>query len=154
MARSITPKLAAMTLLAFAACTEIDANGLAADGVNGVSMDKVPFISGGGDWKGANGEYEYALTVQNVGGKAAVCGVLDDDTIGITTAMNKFLRNLQVLIDGQVVGRGFNHFTRVEDARARGLVGRCKVGTVDWSADFAQFRKWEIKVIGSNSFSN
>ncbi len=154
MTRSIAPKFSALTFLAFAACTEIGADGVAADGINGVSMDKVPFVSGGGDWRGAKGEYEYVFTVQNINGKAGVCGILDDDTVGIATAMNKLLRNFQVLIDGQVIARGFNHFTRVEDSRARGLIGRCKAGNVDWSNDFTRFRDWEVKVIGGNSFSN
>jgi|GEM_PF-6410857 len=134
-------------------CLPTDGNGLVADGINAVELDKGPYNAGGGSWNTGRDTYEFAYTVRNVNGKAAICGVLDDDTSGLTSQMNQRMRDFEIRIDGVVIGRGFNHFTRVEDSRARGLIATCKVGSVDWQSSFSDFQSWRLNSLGDGRYA-
>ena len=141
------------TLLA-AACAETQDAALVADGVNAVSMSENSFYFGGGGWNSGQDTYEFALTVKKINGNAAICGVLDDDTSGLATAMNSLLRDFRVEVDGVVIGRGFNHFSRVDNARSKEHVARCKVGDVPWNDAFASSRNWDVKLKNRRGYRN
>ena len=151
ISKLLLPSLAA--LVSLSACVPTDGSGVVADGVSAVEIDKGFASSGGGSWNTGRDTYEFVFTVRNVNGKAALCGVLDDDTSGLTTQMNQRLRDFYVLADGTVVARGFEHFTRVDDSRARGLVATCKVGEADWRPAFQTNKNWELKSRGDGRYA-
>ncbi len=142
------------TALLVSACDEIPTptDPSAARSVTTVDMEKGPWSSFSGHWNQKSDDYELRYTVRNMGGKAAVCGVQFDGTRNIRNLQNRLMRDFGLYVNATLIVQGFDHFTKVDDVRVRGLQGVCKVGKADWSNEFSDNDNWDVRRRGDGSY--
>ena len=94
----------------------------------------------------AGGKYLLFAGLHEIGGKAAVCGLIYYDTKSGSTKQleRKFSKQLQFHVDGKVLGASSESFSRYADkAEAKGKEAGCSISNRKWT-DVKNPKSFEI----------
>ena len=142
-----------ITLFALSACEDIPTGSTASPSrTTTVDMERGQWSMLSGSWNRKSNNYELRFTVRNIGGKAALCGVQFDGTKSMRNIQTRLLRDLGMFVDDKLVVQGFDHFTKVDDVRARDLRGNCKVGSLDWNSSYGDNDNWDVRRRGDGRY--
>lgn len=115
------------------------------EGKDFVSLSGKSTIGTDGHWNSTLDTFAWVLTVVNVDGMAAVCGVQSNRVRERANLMTRMMGDMHLSINGTKVVQGFQYFTKVADARLPDAgPATCKRSNVPWVKGMESNRAWDI----------